>query len=102
MAHSSSRWSTRGALREKSDAGDFDGGCAVRSTVSWATGKAHLLDLASKAGIKSNDAVAVIDQAFEAAGHFETAARSLPIFLSTWSHIAARVARSHQLAGTPT
>lgn len=64
--------------------------------------RAHLLDLASKAGIKREDAVAVIDQVCEAAGHFPTAARNMPIRLATWSHISAKVVHSRNLVGVCT
>jgi serine/threonine-protein kinase HipA len=64
--------------------------------------RAHLLDLASKAGIKKSDAVPVIDQVCEAAGHFPAAARNMPIRLSTWSHISERVVRSRKLVGMHT
>jgi serine/threonine-protein kinase HipA len=61
--------------------------------------RSHLLDLASKAGIKTNDAVAVIDQVCEAAGHFQTAARNMPIRLSTLGDISGKVAQSRKRVG---
>lgn len=62
--------------------------------------RSHLLDLASKAGIKKNDAETVIDQVCEAAGHFPTAARNMPILLSTWRHISAKVEHARKQVGT--
>lgn len=64
--------------------------------------RSHLLDLASKAGLGRKDAVAVIDQVCEAAGHFPAAAGNMPIRPSTWEHISAKVARSRQWVGTRT
>ncbi|MEA3119311.1 MAG: serine/threonine-protein kinase HipA [Paraburkholderia sp.] len=64
--------------------------------------RAHLLDLASKAGIKKSAAVPVIDQVCEAAERFPTAARNMPIRVSTWSHISERVERARKLVGMRT
>jgi len=64
--------------------------------------RSHLLDLASKAGLGRKDALAVIDQVCEAAGHFPAAAGNMPIRPSTWAHISAKVARSRQWVGTRT
>jgi serine/threonine-protein kinase HipA len=64
--------------------------------------RSHLLDLASKAGLRTGDAVAVIDQVCEAAEHFQTAARNMPIRLSTWRHIADKVAHSRKRVGLHT
>lgn len=60
----------------------------------------HLLDLASKAGIKKEHAVAVLDQVCEAAAHLPDAIRNMPIHLSTRNHICAKVANSRTLVGT--
>jgi serine/threonine-protein kinase HipA len=54
---------------------------------------------ASKAGIKKSDAAPVIDQVCEAADHFPTAARNMPLRLSTWRHISERVERSRKIVG---
>lgn len=62
--------------------------------------RSNLLDLASKAGIKKQHAVAVLDQVCEAAGHLSGSARNMPIHLSTRNHICARVAHSRKLVGT--
>ncbi|RDV00562.1 type II toxin-antitoxin system HipA family toxin [Trinickia dinghuensis] len=59
----------------------------------------HLLDLASKAGIKKDDAAAIIDQVCEAAGYFPESARNLPINISTYTHICAKIAHSRRVAG---
>jgi serine/threonine-protein kinase HipA len=64
--------------------------------------RTHLFDLASKAGLKKGDANAVIDQVCKAAGHFPLAAQNMPIHLSTWGHICAKVAHSRKLVGTLT
>ncbi|WP_454732404.1 MULTISPECIES: type II toxin-antitoxin system HipA family toxin [Cupriavidus] len=63
-------------------------------------GRSHLTDLASKAGLRKNEAVAVLDQVCEAAEHFPHAARDMPIRSSTWNHIGAKVAHSRKLVGT--
>lgn len=63
-------------------------------------GRSHLTDLASKAGLRKNEAVAVLDQVCEAAEHFPHAARDMPIRPSTWNHIGAKVAHSRGLVGT--
>jgi serine/threonine-protein kinase HipA len=62
--------------------------------------RSHLLDLATKGGLKKSEAGAVIDQVCEAAADFSLAARGTLIRLSTWSHISAKVARSRKLVGT--
>ncbi|MGN6230699.1 MAG: type II toxin-antitoxin system HipA family toxin [Trinickia sp.] len=62
--------------------------------------RSHLLDLASKAGIKKEDAAAVIDQVCEAAGHLPASVRNLPIARSTYEHICSKVERSRYLAST--
>ncbi|MBN3792785.1 type II toxin-antitoxin system HipA family toxin [Burkholderia sp. Ac-20353] len=59
----------------------------------------HLLDLASKAGLKRGDAMTVIDQVCEAASHFPSAARNMPIRKATWSHVSEKVAHSRGLVG---
>lgn len=62
--------------------------------------RSHLVDLASKAGLKKEDAMAVVDQVCEAAGHLSAAARNLPIAPVTQKHICAKVERSRNLVGT--
>jgi serine/threonine-protein kinase HipA len=64
--------------------------------------RAHLLDLASKAGLKKSAAVAVIDHVCAAAEHFPEAVCNMPIRLSTWSHISRKIVRSCELVGMRT
>lgn len=64
--------------------------------------RTHLLDLASKAGIKKRDSEAVIDQVCEAAGHLPLAATNMPVLDSTWAHISAKVANSCKLVARHT
>ncbi|WP_175980744.1 type II toxin-antitoxin system HipA family toxin [Burkholderia sp. BCC1630] len=54
-------------------------------------GRSHLLDLASKAGLKRSAAAATIDQVCSAADHFSALACNLPIRSSTWNRISEKV-----------
>lgn len=62
--------------------------------------RSHLLELASKAGIKKHDAGAIIDEVCEAAEHLPNAARDLPIDRAVWGHICEKVAQSRRLVRT--
>lgn len=61
--------------------------------------RSHLITLAAKAGLKKNEAVAVLDQVCEAAEHVPHAAQNMPIKRSTWSHISAKAAHSLKRVG---
>jgi len=62
--------------------------------------RSHLIDLASKAGLKKDEAAAVLDQVCEAAEHFPHAAQNMAIKQSTRSHIGAKVEQSLKLIGS--
>jgi serine/threonine-protein kinase HipA len=64
--------------------------------------RAHLLDLSSKAGLGEAEAVAVIEQVCEAAGHLPEAVRNMPISAETQHHIGVKVAQSCALVGLRT
>lgn len=65
-------------------------------------GRSHLLDLASKSGLRQSAAAQVIDQMCEAAGQFANAGSNMPISRGTWDHISRKVEASRLLVGSGT